>query len=147
MKLIDQELRQEKGGRRIALILLPTFSCLLLNFCSTLHASEAKPDAFLTRYCARCHGVDEQKGDRRFDDLPMKVGTDVAIAERWQEILHQLQLGEMPPSDEAQPTDDERRAMIAWIESQVTHAQTIAQDRGGQVVHRRLSRAEYLNTI
>lgn len=77
----------------------------------------------------------------------MKVGTDVAIAERWQEILHQLQLGEMPPSDEAQPTDDERRAMIAWIESQVTHAQTIAQDRGGQVVHRRLSRAEYLNTI
>ena len=109
--------------------------------------AQVKPDAFLSRYCLGCHGTNEQKGDRRFDNLPTTVGIDVAIGERWQEVLHQLQLGEMPPSDEKQPTDDERRAMVAWIESQVTQAQTIAQDRGGQVVHRRLSRAEYLNTI
>jgi len=109
--------------------------------------TQVKPDAFLSRYCLGCHGSNEQKGDRRFDNLPTTVGVDVAIGERWQEILHQLQLGEMPPSDEQQPTDDERRAMVAWIEAQVTQAQTIAQDRGGQVVHRRLSRAEYLNTI
>ncbi len=102
---------------------------------------------FLSHYCLGCHGTTEQKGDRRLDNLPTKIGVDVAIAERWQEVLHQLQLGEMPPSDEKQPTDDERRRVIAWIEEQVTKAQSIAQDRGGQVVHRRLSRAEYLNTI
>jgi hypothetical protein len=88
-----------------------------------------------------------QKGDRRLDDLPLKVGTDIAIAERWQEVLHQLQLGEMPPAKKKQPTDDERRALLAWIEEQLIHAQTSAQDRGGQVVHRRLSRAEYLHTM
>ncbi len=88
-----------------------------------------------------------QKGDRRLDDLPLKVGTDRAIAERWQEVLHQLQLGEMPPAKKKQPTDDERRALLAWIEEQLIHAQTSAQDRGGQVVHRRLSRAEYLHTM
>jgi mono/diheme cytochrome c family protein len=109
--------------------------------------TQVKPDAFLSRYCLGCHGSNEQKGDRRFDNLPTTVGVDVAIGERWQEVLHQLQLGEMPPSDEQQPTDDERRAMVAWIEAQVTQAQTIAQDRGGQVVHRRLNRAEYVNTI
>ena len=109
--------------------------------------TQVKPDAFLSRYCLDCHGTNEQKGDRRFDNLPTTVGIDVAIGERWQEVLHQLQLGEMPPSDEQQPTDDERRAMVAWIEAQVTQAQTIAQDRGGQVVHRRLNRAEYVNTI
>ena len=109
--------------------------------------TQVKPDAFLSRYCLGCHGSNEQKGDRRFDNLPTTVGIDVAIGERWQEVLHQLQLGEMPPSDEQQPTDDERRAMVAWIEAQVTQAQTIAQDRGGQVVHRRLNRAEYVNTI
>jgi hypothetical protein len=109
--------------------------------------AQVKPDAFLSRYCLGCHGTNEQKGDRRFDNLPTTVGVDIAIGERWQEVLHQLQLGEMPPSDEKQPTDDERRSVIAWIEEQVTKAQSIAQDRGGQVVHRRLSRAEYLNTV
>jgi hypothetical protein len=88
-----------------------------------------------------------QKGDRRLDDLPLKVGTDIAIAERWQEVLHQLQLGEMPPAKKKQPTDDERRALLSWIEDQLIHAQSSAQDRGGQVVHRRLSRAEYLHTM
>ena len=121
----------------------------LLNSTPLPAADEAqvKPDAFLSRYCLGCHGTNEQKGDRRFDNLPTTVGIDVAIGERWQEVLHQLQLGEMPPSDEQQPTDDERRAMVAWIEEQVTKAQSVQQDRGGQVVHRRLSRAEYLNTI
>ena len=123
--------------------------CLLL--CPTaLHAADiaqVKLERFLSHYCLGCHGGNEQKGDRRFDNLPTTIGADVAIAERWQEVLHQLQLGEMPPSDEKQPTDEERRSMIAWIEEQVTKVQSIHQDRGGQVVQRRLSRAEYLNTI
>jgi hypothetical protein len=131
-------------------ILLPPFFCLLFLFCSALHAADTaalKPDAFLSRYCVDCHDGDVQKGDRRLDDLPLKVGTDIAIAERWQEVLHQLQLGEMPPAKKKQPTDEERRALLAWIEGQLIQAQTSAQDRGGQVVHRRLSRAEYLHTM
>jgi hypothetical protein len=125
------------------------FACLV-SASGTLSAADTsslKPDAFLSRYCVDCHDADVQKGDRRLDDLPLKVGTDIAIAERWQEVLHQLQLGEMPPAKKKQPTDDERRALLAWIEDQLIHAQSNAQDRGGQVVHRRLSRAEYLHTM
>jgi hypothetical protein len=105
------------------------------------------PEAFLSRYCLACHGTGERQADRRFDDLPLTVGADVSSAERWQEVLHQLQLGDMPPTDEPQPTVEERRAMIAWIERQVTEAQTLARDRDGKVVHRRLNRAEYLHTV
>jgi len=128
-------------------------SCLALFLgmvLSTLHAADPapfKPDAFLSRYCLDCHDGDVQKGDRRLDDLPLKVGTDIAIAERWQEVLHQIQLGEMPPAKKKQPTDEERRTLLAWIDEQLIHAQTSAQDRGGHVVHRRLSRAEYLHTM
>jgi hypothetical protein len=133
-------------------ILLPPFFCLSffgllsISLCAE-DTTRLKPDAFLSRYCLDCHDGDVQKGDRRLDDLPLKVGADIAIAERWQEVLHQLQLGEMPPAKKKQPTDDERRALLAWIEEQLIHAQTSAQDRGGQVVHRRLSRAEYLHTM
>jgi len=117
---------------------------------STLHAAGTaplKPDDFLSRYCLDCHDGDVQKGERRLDDLPLSVGTDIAIAERWQEVLHQLQLGEMPPAKKKQPTDEERRALFVWIEEQLTLAQSAAQSRGGGVVHRRLSRAEYLHTV
>lgn len=153
MKQIQTIHRQENGGRRIINpILLSPFFCRFFFVLLTiqLHAADSaslKPDAFLSRYCLDCHDGDVQKGDRRLDDLPLKVGTDIAIAERWQEVLHQLQLGEMPPAKKKQPTDDERRALLAWIEEQLIHAQTSAQDRGGQVVHRRLSRAEYLHTM
>jgi hypothetical protein len=119
-------------------------------FASTLCAADTtslKPDAFLSRYCLDCHDADVQKGDRRLDDLPLTVGTDIAVAERWQEVLHQIQLGEMPPAKKKQPSNEERRALLAWIDEQLIHAQSSAQDRGGHVVHRRLSRAEYLHTV
>jgi len=60
-----------------------------------------KPDAFLARYCVACHGGATQKAGRRFDELPLRVGADQRIAERWEEILHQLQLGQMPPREDA----------------------------------------------
>ena len=128
-------------------------TCLALLFGMVLSAPHAadtaplKPDDFLSRYCLDCHDGDVQKGERRLDDLPLSVGTDIAIAERWQEVLHQLQLGEMPPAKKKQPTDAERRALFVLIEEQLTLAQSAAQSRGGGVVHRRLSRAEYLHTV
>jgi mono/diheme cytochrome c family protein len=106
-----------------------------------------KPDVFLSQYCTACHDAEVQKGDRRLDDLPAKVGADLAVAERWQEVLHQLQLGEMPPAKKKQPTDEERRALIAWIDAQLGEVQAAAQSRGGRVVHRRLSRLEYRHTM
>jgi len=134
---------------------MPSLCCLVLVLaavfhCPRLHAADSvplKPNEFLTRYCVDCHNDKTRKGDRRLDDLPLKIGTDHAIAERWQEVQHQLQLGEMPPAKRKQPTDEERRALLGWIEEQLTLAQSAARTRGGSVVHRRLSRAEYLHTI
>lgn len=113
-----------------------------------VEAMIAKPAEFLAYYCIDCHDSgDIRKGDRHFDDLPLAVGSDLMIGERWQEVLHQLQLGAMPPAKELQPTDDERRTMVAWIENQLLTAQAIARSAGGRVVHRRLNREEYLHTM
>ncbi len=109
--------------------------------------AEFNPGAFLALYCTGCHDAEVQKGERRLDDLPAAVGSDLAVAERWQEVLHQLQLGEMPPAKKKQPADGERRAMVAWIDAQLSAFQAAAKFRGGTVVHRRLSRPEYLYTV
>jgi len=131
-------------------ILQTTFACLLWLAWAPLRAEEAAavpPDAFLARYCLDCHGGEAPKGDRRLDDLPLTIGADLALAERWQEVLHQLQLGEMPPASNPQPTDGERRAMVAWLEGRLAEAGKAAAAQGGRVVHRRLNRAEYLHTV
>jgi hypothetical protein len=152
MKQARQNLARRNSVGSMSGYLRHLFSILSLLVCECfpLHAADPvalKPEAFLSRYCLQCHDGEVQKGDRRLDDLPLNIGTDRAVAERWQEVLHQLQLGEMPPAKKKQPSDAERRALLAWIDEQLLHAQSSLQDRGGQVVHRRLSRAEYLHTI
>jgi len=106
-----------------------------------------KPDAFLARYCVACHGGATQQAGRRFDELPLRVGADQRIAERWEEILHQLQLGQMPPAKMPQPSAEQRQAFTAWIEDLLREARHAAIPGNGRVVHRRLNRLEYLYTI
>jgi hypothetical protein len=69
------------------------------------------PEAFLKQYCYKCHGPDKQKAKRRFDTLPATI-KDFRQQEQWQEIVDQLNLGEMPPEDEEQPTQEERLAGV-----------------------------------
>src|SRR5205823_726928 len=75
--------------------------------------SHVKP--FLTTYCVGCHGPTKQKGDRRFDNLTGEIADDNALIDL-QDIVDQLNLGEMPPPKEKlQPKNAERAQVIAWL--------------------------------
>ena len=62
----------------------------------------------LAERCFGCHGPEKQKGKVRLDTLSTDLAKDSAAAETWHDALNALQLGEMPPDDEPQPTDAER---------------------------------------
>ena len=68
---------------------------LTLTITATAHADDAT-QAFLKTHCIRCHGPKTQKSDRRFDGLGSSI-KDLKQLELWQEIVDQLNLGEMPP--------------------------------------------------
>ena len=70
---------------------------LLLAWGSVAYAE--LPTQFLSTYCIDCHGPETQKSDRRFDGLGGSI-TDLEQLELWQEIVDQLNLGEMPPEDD-----------------------------------------------
>ncbi|MCZ6673695.1 MAG: DUF1592 domain-containing protein [Verrucomicrobia bacterium] len=129
---------------------LPTASHLLLPVLCLLSSVSfllASPRVeFLKEYCFQCHGPDKQKADRRFDGLTDSV-TDSKQIELWQEILDMLNLEDMPPEDEPQPTEDERAAMIASTTEFVTRAIAELSDTGGHSVLRRLNAWEYQQTI
>ena len=71
----------------------------------------ATGNAFLKNYCVKCHGADKPKGDVRLDRLALRVTGE--NHELWEEVVHNLQRGDMPPEDAKQPTEDERRAFLS----------------------------------
>ena len=106
---------------------------------------DPKLSAFLQTYCIDCHGPKKQKGDFRVDEL--KVSTTSADAENWQLVLDNLHLGEMPPEKAKQPKPAEVEPVTAWIQSELSRAASVLKGTGGEVVLRRVNRAEYKNTI
>ena len=73
----------------------------------------------------------------------------------WDRVGERLASDEMPPKKSKQPTDDERRTLLAWVrrvdESQVTcedlTPEQLAQSLSGHTNTRRLNRTEYNNTL
>ena len=100
----------------------------------------------MEEYCIGCHGPDKQKNDLRIDTLNRDFinGRDT---ETWHDILDVLNLGDMPPEDEPQPTETERQAIVDWITTKMIHAIDEKRSTGGLGVLRRLTRYEYNNTM
>ncbi len=124
-------------------------SFLILAFLlasTSIANADDQASAFLKTHCIRCHGEAKQKSDRRFDTLPAKIG-NLTELERYQEIVDQLNLAEMPPKDEPQPSADERAKMIDRLTQKITTAHAEFSDTGGHSVLRRLNAWEYRQTI
>jgi hypothetical protein len=119
---------------------------LLLIAGSSIAGADELTTEFLKQHCIRCHGSQKQKSDRRFDALPAQI-KKLDDLERYQEIVDQLNLGNMPPEDEPQPTAKERAKVIAHLTQQLATARTELSGSGGHSVLRRLNSWEYRQTI
>ncbi|MDA9250624.1 DUF1592 domain-containing protein [Flavobacteriaceae bacterium] len=96
-------------------------------------------------HCFECHGEDKQKGDMRLDVLSWDMinGPD---AERWHSALDVINLGEMPPEDETQLKDKDRRAIVDWLSNNLKKA-AVAKQKDNKGVMRRLTKKQYTNTL
>ncbi len=107
---------------------------------------DSRVTQFLATYCTACHGPETQKADRRFDQLESSF-SDSETGVVYEEILDQLNLGEMPPDkkDVRQPKPEETREMVGLI----TGLLRAVADSGSNhdTVLRRLNRAEYRNSM
>ncbi len=112
---------------------------------STSYADE-QTSTFLQKHCIRCHGSEDQSADRRFDTLSEHIKS-VDDLERYQEIVDQLNLQNMPPEDEVQPTAEARAKFIAHLTQRITTAHSELNTSGGHSVLRRLNSWEYRQTI
>ena len=100
-------------------------------FCTSALQAEL-PKTFLKQNCYKCHGPDKQKAKRRFDVLPASIN-DFLHQEQWQGIVDQLNLGEMPPEDEKQPSQEERLAAVKSMPEAIAGAREKFAGKGRQV--------------
>ncbi len=89
-------------------------------------------------YCYSCHGEKKQKGDVRLDQLETidPVDLKTLFGDANEAVLRE----EMPPEDEKQPTEAERKILIQWLESQVSGDAAAA-------LAEKLRRSEYGNVV
>ncbi|MCH2209372.1 MAG: DUF1592 domain-containing protein [Lentisphaerales bacterium] len=103
-------------------------------------------EPFFEKFCYDCHDTDTEKGDLDLEGLNRKI-TNATDAAHWQDILDQMNSGEMPPKKKKQPSKEELSAAIGDLTEVLFQAQEKLQDSGGEKVVRYLTRREYEVTI
>ena len=112
-------------------------------------AGVSAPDSiepFFENYCYDCHDSLTAKADLDLEDLTRKI-TNSTDALHWQDILDQLNAGEMPPKKKKQPSSEELAAVVGDLTESLQAAQNMLKDSGGSIALRRLNQREYVATI
>lgn len=128
-----------------------TLACVAITvaWCSPLRAQEASEPGkiFFEQYCTKCHGEKKSKGKVTLHDFPYQAA-DESHLKLWENVLDTLKSNDMPPDDEDQPSEEERKTIVAWLEASL-HRQT--QQHPAPVataaITRRLTNFEYQNTL
>ncbi|MCE9531709.1 MAG: DUF1587 domain-containing protein, partial [Planctomycetes bacterium] len=149
----------------VSLIGVGLWSCLPSSFERNVEAAEDTPknDApksetleqryatkvqpFVQRHCIGCHGAKKQEAS-----LDLSRDTTVAAIVKnfghWELALDRIQSKEMPPAEAAsQPKPEERAAVVEWLRDLRTREADKNAGDPGTVLARRLSNAEFDNTI
>ncbi|HJZ58509.1 MAG TPA: DUF1587 domain-containing protein, partial [Gemmataceae bacterium] len=108
----------------------------------------------LKTYCFECHNTTKRKAGLDLEQIDT-VNAALDQVELWDQVGERLRAKEMPPAKSKQPTEDERRLLLAWVkytaESQVNFdklpKEQLEQALAGPPTNRRLNRVEYNNTL
>ena len=101
---------------------------------------------FFETHCYDCHDEATSKGDLNLEGLTRSI-TNNTDALNWQDILDQLNAGEMPPKKKPRPPKDELAGVVGDLTEALQAAQKMFKDSGGEIVLRRMNRREYEATV
>ena len=99
----------------------------------------------LDRYCVTCHNQRLATAGLKLDEAD--VANPVEGAEIWEKVVRKLRTGMMPPPNVPQPSMDDRRALLSWLETSLDKAAAAKPNPGRTETLRRLNRTEYQNAI
>jgi hypothetical protein len=115
---------------------------VLLPLLLAASAQAVQTRAILQTYCLNCHSTEKQKGD-----LDLEASDIHQEPHIWENVLDQMQLGEMPPKKEKQLSTTEKKQFTDWVRGTLDQIALTNAGDPGPVVLRRLSNMEYTYTL
>ena len=98
------------------------------------------------QFCFDCHG--DRKTKAGVNLQRMSVDPDFALLfKTWEKVIVKLEQKEMPPEEKPQPTDAQRKKLIAGVRGALDKFIRETAGDPGRVVLRKLTSAEYAYTI
>lgn len=99
----------------------------------------------MQKYCNECHAGPEAKAE--IDLARFRFAREaLADPDTWELVYDMVDARRMPPARSPQPSDEEARMILEWIERYVFGVECGTVDPG-RVTVRRLNRVEYTNTV
>ena len=96
--------------------------------------------------CLDCHDSDTKKGNLDLTALKPDF-TDAETFALWLKVHDRVASGEMPPKKKARPEASEVKTVMGWLAESLSAAERTRLDAEGRTGLRRLTRAEYENTL
>jgi mono/diheme cytochrome c family protein len=97
------------------------------------------------RHCVTCHNQKLKIAGLMLDEADLaNPGAD---AEVWEKVVRKLRTSTMPPPNMPQPSIEDRRALVSWLETSLDEAAAAKPNPGRTETLRRLNRTEYQNAI
>lgn len=98
--------------------------------------------AILQTHCLNCHSTKEQKGDLDLEASDIHQEPPI-----WENVLEQIEMGEMPPKKEKQLSAAQKKQLTDWVRGTLDQIALAKAGDPGPVVLRRLSNMEYTYTL
>jgi hypothetical protein len=99
----------------------------------------------IDRYCSTCHNQKLKTGGLMLDQA--NVASPGTAGEVWEKVVRKLRTSTMPPPNMPQPSIEERRALVSWLETSLDEVAAVKPNPGRTDTLRRLNRTEYQNAI
>ncbi len=107
---------------------------------------QERAQPLLAKYCAECHAGDAAEGGLSLDKFSTARAIQVG-RQTWLGVLAKVRVAAMPPDDADQPSVEERKFLIDWINDTINNIDCVSDAESGHVTLRRLNRTEYRHTI
>ncbi|MGV3607816.1 MAG: DUF1592 domain-containing protein [Planctomycetaceae bacterium] len=112
--------------------------------CTAVNGADQK--AFLAKYCFECHDADTKQGELDLTHLEW-APENAENFSKWVKIFDRIESGEMPPREKERPAAADKDAAEVWLKEALRQAEKAKQANEVRTGVRRLTKAEYENTI
>src|SRR5947208_13228146 len=119
---------------------------IVVGLALTLPAFAETPHRFFDAHCVTCHDSQSKSGGLDLTALPFKP-SDADNFARWVKVHDRIAAGEMPPKRKPRPPAADVAAVTRWLHDELAGAERKATAGSGRTRLRRLTRAEYENTL